>query len=202
MTARYDPDHMLTSPFHLLPDTDLNPLNAVAGEVLFREGDTTRGIFVCVDATVHLVRVGPDGESITLHRAGPGQALAEASLYADRYHCDAVVKGAGQIVHIPKSVILKHMSNPEFANAYIKYISQQVQQYRGVLEIMSIRSATERVYAALVAGLLDGTVMECSTKIALTHEATYRALRTLVQQGRIDHIGRGRYSLKHQPDGP
>lgn len=193
---------MLTSPFHLLPDTDLNRLNAVAGEVLFREGDTTRGIFVCVVATVHLARVGPDGESITLHRAGPGQALAEASLYADQYHCDAVDKESGKIIHIPKSVILRHLPNPEFANAYIKYMSQQVQQYRGLLEIISIRSATERVYAALVAGLLDGNVMDLSPKIALTHEATYRSLRTLVDQGRINHIGRGRYSFKHQQDGP
>lgn len=193
---------MHSTPFHLLPDTDLNRLNAAAGDLIFREGDTTRGIFVCVDAAVHLVRVGPDGESITLHRAGPGQALAEASLYADRYHCDAVVKKSGQIVHVPKSVILNHLSDPGFANAYIKYMSRQVQQYRGLLEIMSIRSATERVYAALVAGLLDGTVMEFSTKIALTHEATYRSLRTLVQQGRINHVGRGRYSLKQQPDRP
>jgi CRP-like cAMP-binding protein len=193
---------MYSIPFHLLPDTDLTRLNAVARDVIFREGDTTRGIFVCIDAAVHLVRVGPDGESITLHRAGPGQALAEASLFAERYHCDAVVKGSGQIVHVPKSVILAHLSDPGFANAYTKYMSQQVKQYRGLLEIMSIRSATERVYAALVAGLLDGTVMEFSTKIALTHEATYRSLRALVQQGRIDHIGRGRYSPKRQRNGP
>ena len=140
-------------------------------------------------------RSGPDGEPVTIHTVQAQQSFAEASVFADRYHCDAVVLDEGEIVRIPKSIILAGFADPEFSTAYNRIMSRQVQAYRQIVEIMSIRSAIERVYAGVVAGLLDTSAMSLSQRIALTHEATYRALRTLVRQGRLENPSRGKYRL-------
>lgn len=202
MQVLYDQNHMLPPPFQLLADATVQRLDPVDGEVLFREGEPTNGIYISVDAEVHLVRVGPSGEPITIHRSTAGNSFAEASVFTERFHCDAVVRVSGQVIRIPRATVLAGFQNPDFALAYNRLMSRQVQSYRQLLETVSIKSAKERVYAAMVAGLLKGSVMAFSSRIALTHEATYRALRTLERDGRISNPERGVYVLTDQPADP
>ena len=186
---------MIPAPFDLLPSDQLKKVAASKGKLLFREGDRTEGLFLSLTATVRMERIGPDGEPVVIHTVQAQQSFAEASVFADRYHCDAVVLEGGEIIRIPKSVVLAGFADPNFSSSYNRIMSRQVQAYRQIVEIMSIRSAVERVYAAVVAGLLDASIMNFSQRIALTHEATYRALRTLVSQGRLESPGRGQYRL-------
>ncbi|MEO0915496.1 MAG: Crp/Fnr family transcriptional regulator [Pseudomonadota bacterium] len=186
----------MPAPFDMLPSDRLIKLTVRKGTVLFREGETTDGLFVCLSAAVRMERSGPDGEPVTIHTVERLQSFAEASVFSDTYHCDAVVLADGEIVRIPKSIVLAGFSDIEFSTAYNRIMSRQVQTYRQIVEIISIRSAVERVYAAVVAGLLEATtVMNLSKRIALTHEATYRALRTPVSQGRLENPSRGQYRL-------
>ena len=50
--------------------------------------------------------------------------------------------------------------------------------------------------AGLVAGLLDSTVVEFAAVLHLSHEATYRALRALVDAGQVINPSRGEYRLR------
>ena len=186
---------MVPAPFDMLPRDRLKKIFIPKGMVLFREGDPTRGLFLSLTAKVRMERIGPDGEPVTIHTVQEGQSFAEASVFADRYHCDAVVLVEGEVIRIPKTVVLAGFADPEFSTAYNRIMSRQVQGYRQIVEIISIRSAVERVYAAVLAGLLDASVMLLSQRIALTHEATYRALRTLVSEGRLENPSRGQYKL-------
>ena len=165
--------------------------------MLFRGGDETRYMYISKCANVRLVRIGPDGEPITVHRAGPNESFAEASVFATSYHCSAEVVRAGLVTRISKSTILAEFQNLEFAISYNQIMSAQVQAYRQRIEILSIRSADKRVYAAIVAGYLDDSILEFSEKIALTHEATYRALRSLVDRGFLRKVSRGFYCLQN-----
>ncbi len=186
---------MIPAPFDMLPQDRLTQFSALGRSVLFREGDPTNGMFVSVTAVVRMERIGPNGEPVAIHRVEARQSFAEASVFAQQYHCDAVIVEAGEIIRIPKSAILDGFSDPKFSVAYNRIMSRQIQAYRQIIEIMSINSAVERVYAAMVAGLLDTSAMDLSQRIALSHEATYRALRTLVRQGRLENPGRGKYNL-------
>ena len=186
---------MIPAPFDMLPPERMVKLTPARGLVLFREGDPAKGLFLTLSATIRMERIGPDGERVTIHTAQEGQSFAEASVFAEQYHCDAVVLVEGAVLRIPTSTVLAGFADPEFSAAYNRIMSRQVQAYRQIVEIMSIRSAVERVYAAVVAGLLDGSVITLSQRIALTHEATYRALRTLVRQGRMENPSRGEYRL-------
>ena len=60
------------------------------GTYLFHQGDPVHFVFVVEDGLVELSRHQQDGALIILQRANSQKILAEASLYSDGYHCDAV----------------------------------------------------------------------------------------------------------------
>ncbi|MEP7173127.1 MAG: cyclic nucleotide-binding domain-containing protein, partial [Aestuariivirga sp.] len=59
------------------------------GQYLFHQGDTVVSMFLIEAGEARLLRRQRDGGAIVLQRALPGSFLAEASLFAARYHCDA-----------------------------------------------------------------------------------------------------------------
>jgi CRP-like cAMP-binding protein len=59
-----------------------------AGDILFRTGDPVRALFLVVTGSVRLKRSLPHGSELTLQSAGSGAILAEASVFAERYHCE------------------------------------------------------------------------------------------------------------------
>src|ERR1051325_440867 len=61
-----------------------------AGSTLFRQGDPIRHYYVVRSGCVHLVRWGADGTGAVMQRALEGSVLAESSVFASAYHCDAV----------------------------------------------------------------------------------------------------------------
>ena len=78
---------MLPEPYDLLPTSALRPQTIAVGDVLFRQGARTRGLYVLITGRVHLERVGPNGERLIIHRAASGTSFAEASVFSERYHC-------------------------------------------------------------------------------------------------------------------
>jgi CRP-like cAMP-binding protein len=186
---------MIPEPYVRLPKSARQRFVAGARETLFRQGAETTGLYVVLNGRVHLERVGPNGERFVIHRAAAGTSFAEASIFSKHYHCDAVVIEAGEFVRIEKAAVLAAFADVEFARAYGRDAARQTQVHRQLLEIVGIRSAEERVMAGLVAGLHDGTVLDFAALLHLSHEATYRALRTLVEAGRVTNPSRGVYRL-------
>ena len=133
---------------------------------------------------------------MTLHRALAGGLFAEASVFSETYHCDAVCTEAGSVLKIAKADIVSTMqSSPEFSVGFTRMLAVQVQHYRAHIELLSIQSAKDRILAAVQAGYLDATVIELATRINLTHETCYRALRALCEDGRLVRTSRGQYTL-------
>ncbi len=191
----YDFNHMMPDPYARLPQTAQKRFSAGARETLFRQGAETTGLFIVLTGRVHLERVGPYGERFVIHRAEAGTSFADASIFSEHYHCDALVNEAGEFVRIDKAAVLTAFADVEFARAYGRQAALQIQAQRQLLEIVGIRSAEERVMAGLVAGLLDGQVVDFAALLQLSHEATYRALRKLVERGHVINPTRGVYSL-------
>lgn len=188
---------MLPAPFDILPETAYRVLNLDAGETLFRQGDRSRGIFYLITGSVRLLRFARGGETVVIHRAGPLETFAEASLFVDVYHCDAILEQAAQLVELRREPLLRQFhSDPLFAMALTSRFATQVQTYRRRLELLAVRSAQERVFAALSEGFLTGDIKTFATEIGLSHEATYRALSHLARCGRLVKTGRGKYRVK------
>lgn len=164
---------------------------------LFRQDQHTSGLYRVNCGCVTLQRISLNGDRLVLHRAISGGYFAEASIFSDLYHCDAICTEAGSVLKIAKADVIGMMrSNPEFCEGFTRFLAVQIQQYRTLLEILAIRSAKERVLTAVQAGYLNGTILEFSSRINLTHEACYRAFRELCDDGRMTQKGRGQYVLQ------
>lgn len=141
------------------------------------------------------------GALVVLHRTMAGTLFAEAPLFSKHYHCDAIGAQSGERQRFDKSVMVNALKiEPEFAVSFSQLLALQVQRYRQIIELVSIKSAKERVFVAVQIGMLNGAVTELASHIGLTHKACYRALRSLVDKGRANKRGRGHYGLKGTPD--
>ena len=169
------------------------------GQALFRQGDLVKAVYVVEEGRIAMVRYAPDGRRVTLFMAGPGDSFAEAALFSEAYHCDAIAELPARVVVIPKAelraVLAQHKRHAERLMARLAH---QVQDLRLRLELRNIRNARERVWQALLllAGpggrtiVFDRPLKVVAVEIGLTHEAYYRALAALVRSGRIRHRGR------------
>ena len=169
-----------------------------AGEVLFRRGGKTEGLFEVMTGRVRLTRVDRSGRELVLHLAGPGETLAEASLFSAEYHCDAIASTNAIVrVYPRREVLAAFEANPKAAQAFSATLAHQVMNLRTRIEQRNIRSASERVrhFLALNAGAdgrtikLRGTLKELAAELGLTHEALYRTLAALEHSGEIKRKG-------------
>lgn len=169
-----------------------------AGEPLFRLGDRTAGLCEVIAGRVRLARLDRSGHEIVLHVAGPGETLAEASLFSPHYHCDAIASTDAIVrVYPRREVLAAFEQNPKAARAFTETLAQQVMNLRTRIEQRNIRSARERVrhFLALNAGAdgrtvaLRGTLKDLAAEIGLTHEALYRTLAALERAGEIRRKG-------------
>jgi len=184
-------------PFDALPLTARQTLDLDRGAALFRQGDTSAGIYFLHDGGINMVRHTEAGEKVTLFRARPGDTLAEPVLFSSVYHCDAVAQMPSRVSRFDRGAVLDLIgTDAAFALALVARLSGQVQGYRRRLELMAIRSAPDRVYAGLADGQLTGSVVGFAAELGLTHEAVYRALSGLVRAGRVDRPARGVYRVK------
>ncbi len=169
-----------------------------AGEPLFHLGDKTAGLVEVVSGRVRLTRVDRSGRETVLYVAGPGETIAEASLFSPTYHCDAVAAGDAAVRVYPKAAVLAAFAkDPKAAQAFGAMLARQVMSLRTRLAQRDIRSARERVrhYLALNTGpdgrtvRVNGTLKELAAELGLTHEALYRTLAALERAGEIRRAG-------------
>jgi len=162
-----------------------------AGESLFLQGDPATAIFRVEAGVVRLERKTVDGRLLVLHSARAGDPLAEASMFAGRYHCDAVAAEACRVrVYRSKDVLAAFRAEPAAAESLLAHLSRQVQALRFQLELRNVRSASARVLLCLEAradaatgeAALGPQLQSLAAEVGLTREALYRALAELARR--------------------
>jgi CRP-like cAMP-binding protein len=153
------------------------------GQTLFCAGDAVRNLYVVVDGQVRLVRHQANGAAVVLQRAHAGELVAEASLFASRYHCDAVAEQASRIARIDKTRVLRALhEDPRGSLELAAHLAGEVQGARARAELLSLRTVGERLQAwqALHGELPPrGRWIEVAQEIGVTPEALYRVLSHL-----------------------
>jgi len=167
-------------------------------ESLFLRGEKSRGPFVLQAGLVRLYRQDENGTEVTLHRVRPGERFAEASVFSDAYHCDCMAELQSIVLAIPRAAIRAALKDdPAFSTLFAELMARQVMDLRFRLELRNIRSAEQRILAALqmravATGnplLIDGALKDFASEIGLTHEALYRGLKKLQDAGKIRRQG-------------
>ena len=164
------------------------------GELLFRQGDPATAIYKVESGRLRLTRRTVDDHLVILHTARRGEFFAEASLFADAYHCDAAAAAPSSVRVYPKRIVMKAMrADPALAEAFMARLARQLQELRARMELRNIRSARDRVlqYLRLRAGVhgrsipVEGQLQDIAAEIGMTREALYRTLAALETEGHL-----------------
>ncbi len=115
-----------------------------AGETLFATGDPTRGFFAVCKGRIRLARFSESGRETVLFVAGPGERFAEASLFAETYHCEAQAVSESTVACFSKAEALALLQNDATARLDLTAdLARQVMELRSALTLRDIRSARE-----------------------------------------------------------
>jgi CRP-like cAMP-binding protein len=115
-------------------------------------------------------------------------------LFSPTYHCDAIAKSAASVRLYPKAILLAELQrNPKSAQAFAAMLARQVMMLRTRLEQRNIHSARDRIRHFLAVNIdadgrtvvLSGTLKELAAELGLTHEALYRTLAEMENDGEI-----------------
>lgn len=165
-----------------------------AGELLFRQGDPAAAIYRVESGRLRLIRRTIDDHLVILHTARRGEFFAEAALFAEAYHCDAVAAVPSRVRIHPKAMMMEALrADPALAEAFMARLARQLQDLRARMELRNIRSAKERVlqFLRLRAGQgrsipIEGQLQDIAAEIGMTREALYRTLAVLEAEGRLN----------------
>ena len=152
-----------------------------AGEFVFRARTRVRNLYVVESGTVQLIRALPSGSEIALQTASPSQVLAEASIFAARYHCDAIAleDSVLRVVGLPK-LRAALRCNGQLSEALLRHLAGEVVQARTRVEILALKTVQSRLEAwkAVNGGTLPpkGNWRRLAVQIGVSPEALYREL--------------------------
>ena len=163
-------------------------------ELLFRQGDPAAAIYKLESGRLRLIRRTVDDHLVILHTARRGEFFAEAPLFADAYHCDAIAAAPSSVRVYSKEVVKEALrTDPALAEEFMARLAHQLQELRTRMELRNIRSARERVlqYLRLRAGFhgrsiaIEGQLQDIAAEIGMTREVLYRTMAALETEGHL-----------------
>ncbi len=177
---------------HLIPRAlreSAHLVHADTRESLFRIGDSVRYIYLVVSGEARLIRVGPQGNEVILQRSRGG-FIAEASLDSRAYHCDAVVVEPTALLLFPVAAFRTTLEEElVFRKGWQSLLANEVRKLRAQCERLSLHSAVDRIGHYIESEGTHGVVKlnqsrkAWASELGLTHEALYRALRRMQDDG-------------------
>ncbi len=173
-------DCMISIMFTWLDVFDDAPVQKIEkGTALFHREDLVQHMYLVRSGAVALERAMADGTSLTLHVATSNMALAEASLFANTYHCDAVARAQSFVAKLPRADFLTIFRNrPDAALSLIETHAREVQAQRARIEILRLRRVSDRLDAwlDLYGEPAKGEWIRVAEQIGVSPPALYREL--------------------------
>jgi CRP/FNR family transcriptional regulator, dissimilatory nitrate respiration regulator len=169
----------------------------VAGQMLFDQGDAAVGVYEVVSGKVRQLRVDPEGRDVVVGIAGPGEMIAEASLFSRTHDCAARAVTNAVVRLYRKATLLAQLErDPQAALSFMATLVEKILNLRIRLERRSIPSARDRVRHYLTTNVggrertvaLPSTLKDLAAELGLTHETLYRTLSEMRAKGEIARL--------------
>ncbi|NDP47593.1 MAG: Crp/Fnr family transcriptional regulator [Sulfuriferula multivorans] len=164
------------------------PCAIAKGVRIFASGERPDNLYWVASGELQLVRHTLQGERVILQRCTRG-ALAEASLFSKRYHCDGEAVADSTVWVVPLADFYAALTQAAFSRAYTLWLSQAIRDLRGQCERLSLPRAEDRVLHYLREhgrfSLDCGPLKTWAGTLGITHEHLYRTLSLLKKKGRI-----------------
>lgn len=153
-----------------------------AGSTLFRQGDKIRYYYVVCSGCVQLVRWGADGTSAVMQRASEGSVLAESSVFAKAYHCDAVCVSNCKLARADMARVRAALeAESNLLRVLAEHLGREVHRMRSRVELLARRTVADRLdgWLALNGDALPekGQWRTVAEDIGVSPEAFYRELQ-------------------------
>jgi CRP/FNR family transcriptional regulator, dissimilatory nitrate respiration regulator len=168
-----------------------------SGETLFRVGDPVHHVYLVISGEARLIRLDRNGGEIILQRSRGG-FIAEASLDIRSYHCDAVTAEPTTLLLFPVAAFRAALEeDASFRRGWQALLAREVRKLRAQCERLSLHNAADRITHYIESEGTNGVVelnqsrKAWAAELGLTHEALYRALRRMRDEGAL-HIDRNR----------
>jgi CRP-like cAMP-binding protein len=148
-------------------------------DVLFRREDPIVHAYLVVSGQVAMERGLASGHPLVLAEMRDGQLLAEASLFVDHYHCDAVARAPTELLVLEKTTLLERLNTvPGTGASLLAETSREVQRLRSRIEILRLNRVADRLTAwlDLYGPPGKGGWVTVAESIGVTPEALYREL--------------------------
>ncbi len=159
------------------------------GVRLFALRAKPRQLFYVAHGEVVLQRLASQGDLVVLQRVRQG-FVAEASLHASHYHCEALVTSTAQLVAIPIDPLRQALATaPGFAFGWIAMLNQELRRLRAQCERLALKGVSERLLHLIETEgqggslTLDAGLKSVAAELGVSHEALYRSAATLERQG-------------------
>lgn len=168
------------------------------GEVLFREGEASNGLFAVAYGKLQLSARGRLTDIV-----GPGKSFGEAVMFLEKpYIVTATAAADSLVLQVSKEAVFAELErNPQFARRIIASLSQRLETLVHELDTYALGNAGQRFVAWLLrrqsgeaAGELVVTLPAAKSAIAsrlnLSAEHLSRVLKELSSQGLLEVHGR------------
>lgn len=173
--------------------------NVPAGQVLFREGDAGKEMFVIQGGKVRLTRT-IRGQEKLLADIGPGEFFGEMSIINDkpRTATATVLEDAQLLVLDPKTFEAMIKANTEIAVRMIKKLAKRLDDANAQIENLLLGDANSRVVHALLQQARTAA-RDPQGQVLLPLSAADLAQRTNVEDAKVaevlERLGRSRLVL-------
>lgn len=149
-------------------------------QALFQSGDPVRSVFLVIEGQIDLVRHARSGAPLILNQARSGSVVAEASVYAKRYHCDGIANRPSQARKISVALFRARLRDaPDVSDKWAERLAHALQDARMNSEIRSLKTVAERLDAWLGDSRAlpsRGRLQELAFVLGVSREALYREL--------------------------
>lgn len=183
-----------------------SPCRAIRrGEIIFREGEPCRGLYLILEGEVRVYRSNASGKEQVLATYRSGESIGEVALFDEGpYLAAARATRDGRILFLPlDEVQALYQTHPEVSHAVVRELAQRVRKLAALLDRMTLHDVPARVASALLdqasevgaafrggAFELRCTQEELAAELGTARESVARALRELRESGTIEQRGR------------
>ena len=176
-----------------------------AGATLFRAGTEAAGIWLVESGSVRVVR-GRHGRPHVVHWEGADGALGEAAVFGDgRYPATAVAMAPTTCLFVARDALVRAMrADSTVALRLLNRLSGRVAALVERFDQATGQEIRERLRAWLTARsrlaghgefTLGLTQAQLAEELGTVREVVVRSLRSLVEDGAVRRVGRGRFQL-------
>jgi len=196
--------------FHGLEEADLARIAAAArirrldsGEILFRDGDEARHLFVVIEGRIKVSKISFAGKEQILHILGPSSTVAEAAAFAaGRYPASAEALEPSEVIEVDGRRLASLLeARPRVALRVIAGLCAKLREFNARIEDLSLKDVTARLAQYLIdrakgeSGTpvcrLDIAKNQLAAEIGTIAETLSRTMGRLKQRGWIEERPEG-----------